>query len=158
MNVVTRSGSDTLHGSASIFLRDDALQGLPATFDRTQQAPPFDRQQYSATVGGPIVRGKAWWFAAAEYRDQDSVVQTGERDVASRTIRQGLAAAPLQDFLGLARVDVRASAKDTLGFRYLLQDESDTAASKLDRGLGSGHLAPGRATTATSRGSLRGRA
>jgi hypothetical protein len=137
VNVVTRSGSDTLHGSASLFLRDDALQGLPATFDRTKQAPPFDRQQYSATLGGPITRGKAWWFVAAEYRDQDSVVQTGERDVASRTIRQGLAAAPLKDFLGLARVDVRASGKDTLGLRYVLQDESDTAQSSLDRSLGS---------------------
>ena len=137
VNVVTRSGSDTLHGSASLFLRDDALQGLPATFDRTREAPPFDRQQYSGTFGGPIVRGKAWWFVAAEYRDQDSVVQTGVRDVASRSIRQGLAPAPLKDFLGLARVDVRASAKDTLGFRYLLQDESDTAQSKLDRALGS---------------------
>jgi hypothetical protein len=136
INVVTRSGSDTLHGSASLFLRDDALQGLPATFDRTREAPPFDRQQYSATLGGPITRGKAWWFVAAEYRDQDSVVQTGERDVASRTIRQGLAAAPLKDFLGLARVDVRASSKDTLGFRYVLQDESDTAQSSLDRSLG----------------------
>jgi hypothetical protein len=137
VNVVTRSGSDTLHGSASLFLRDDALQGLPATFDRTKQAPPFDRQQYSATLGGPITRGKAWWFVAAEYRDQDSVVQTGERDVASRSIRQGLAPAPLQDFLGLARVDVRATSKDTLGFRYVLQDESDTAQSALDRSLGS---------------------
>ncbi len=137
VNVVTRSGSDTLAGSLSVFVRDDALQGLPATFDRTQEAPPFDRQQYSATLGGPIARGKAWWFAAAEYRNQDSVVQTGTRDVAARTIRQSLAAAPLNDFLGMARIDVRATDKDTLGFRYLVQDEDDVAASTLDRSIGS---------------------
>ena len=138
VNVVTRSGSDTLLGSASFLLRDDALQGLPATYDRsTGEAPPFSRQQYSATLGGPIARGKAWWFAAAEYRDQDAVVQTGTRDVATRTIRQTLAAAPLDDFLGLARVDVRLSDQDTLGARYLVQDEEDTAASTLDRSIGS---------------------
>jgi hypothetical protein len=138
INVVTRSGSDTLQGSLSVFLRDDALQGLPATFDRSSgEAPPFDRQQYSATLGGPIVRGKAWWFAAAEYRNQDAVVQTGTRDVEARTIRQTLAEAPLSDFLGMARVDVRATDADTLGFRYLTQDESDTAASTLDRSIGS---------------------
>ena len=137
VNVVTRSGGDTLSGSLSVFVRDDALQGLPATFDRTQEAPPFDRQQYSATLGGPIARGKAWWFAAAEYRNQDSVVQTGTRDVAARTIRQSLAAAPLNDFLGMARIDVRATDKDTLGFRYLVQDEDDVAASTLDRSIGS---------------------
>ena len=109
VNVVTRGGTDTLSGSATFLLRDDALQGLPATYDRsTGEAPPFSRQQYSATLGGPIARGKAWWFAAAEYRNQDAVVQTGTRDVATRTIRQTLAAAPLDDFLGLARVDVRA--------------------------------------------------
>jgi carboxypeptidase family protein/TonB-dependent receptor-like protein len=138
VNVVTRSGSDQLAGSLSLFLRDDSLQGLPATFDRsTGQAPPFSRQQYSATLGGPIARGKAWWFAAAEYRNQDSVVQTGERDVAARTIRQTLSPAPLDDFLGMGRIDVRATDKDTLGFRYLVQDESDTAASTLDRSIGS---------------------
>ena len=86
VNVVTRGGSDTLSGSASFLLRDDALQGLPATYDRsTGEAPPFSRQQYSATLGGPIVRGKAWWFAAAEYSNQDAVVQAGERDLATRT-------------------------------------------------------------------------
>ena len=83
------------------------------------------------------MRGKAWWFAAAEYRNQDAVVQTGERDLATRTIRQTLAPAPLDDFLGLARVDVRVSDMDTLGVRYLMQDEQDTAASTLDRSIGS---------------------
>jgi hypothetical protein len=138
VNVVTRGGTDTLSGSATFLLRDDALQGLPATFDRsTGEAPPFSREQYSATLGGPIARGKAWWFAAAEYRNQDAVVQTGARDLATRTIRQTLAAAPLEDFLGLARVDVRLNDKDTLGMRYLVQDEQDTAASTLDRSIGS---------------------
>ena len=138
VNVVTRGGTDTLSGSATFLLRDDALQGLPATYDRsTGEAPPFSRQQYSATLGGPIARGKAWWFAAAEYRNQDAVVQTGTRDVTARTIRQTLAPAPLDDFLGLARVDVRVSDADTLGVRYLVQDEEDTAASTLDRSIGS---------------------
>ncbi len=138
VNVVTRGGTDMLSGSASFLLRDDALQGLPATYDRsTGAAPPFSREQYSATLGGPIVRGKAWWFAAAEYRNQDAVVQTGERELATRSIRQTLAPAPLEDFLGLARVDVRVSDKDTLGVRYLMQDEQDTASSTLDRSIGS---------------------
>jgi len=138
VNVVTRSGTDQFGGTLSFFLRDDSLQGLPATFDRSSgPAPSFDREQYSATLGGPIVKGKAWWFAAAEYRNQNAVVQTGERDVATRTIRRTLSPAPLDDFLGTARVDLRATDKDTLGLRYVIQDESDTAASTLDRAIGS---------------------
>ncbi len=138
VNVVTRGGTDALSGSATFLLRDDALQGLPATYDRSSgEAPPFSRRQYSAALGGPIVRGKAWWFAAAEYRDQAAVVQVGERDAVSRTIRRGLAEAPLDDLLATGRVDVQASAADTIGFRYLFQDQDDVAASTLDRAIGS---------------------
>jgi hypothetical protein len=138
VNVVTRSGSDKLSGSASVLLRDDSLQGLPATYDRSSgAAPPFSREQYSAALGGPIVRGKAWWFVGAEYRNQDAVVQVGDRDTTTRTIRQELAPAPLDDLLGLARVDVRASESDTLSLRYVAEDEKDVAASTLDRSIGS---------------------
>jgi hypothetical protein len=138
VNVVTRSGGDTLAGSATFLFRDDSLQGLPATYDRSSgEAPPFSRQQYSAAVGGPLVRGKAWWFAAAEYRDQAAVVQVGERDTATRTIRRGLAEAPLDDLLATGRVDVRASSADTLGIRYVFEDQQDVAASTLDRAIGS---------------------
>jgi hypothetical protein len=138
VNVVTRSGNDTFSGTATFLYRDDALQGLPATYDRSSgEAPPFSREQYSASLGGPILRGKAWWFAAAEYRNQDAVVQVGERDTAARTIRSALAPAPLDDFLGMARVDVHASASDTLGLRYVTEDQDDVAASTLDRSIGS---------------------
>jgi hypothetical protein len=138
VNVVTRSGSDTLHGSATFLLRDDALQGLPATYDGPPgEAPPFSRQQYSAAIGGPIRRGKAWWFGAAEYRNQDAVVQVGERDPETRTIRSGLAAAPLDDFLATARLDFEASHADHLSLRYVMQDQDDVGASTLDRAIGS---------------------
>src|SRR4029079_2020422 len=57
INVITRSGTDVWHGGASLFYRDDSLQALPATFDPTSgPAPSFDRQQYAATLGGPLVR------------------------------------------------------------------------------------------------------
>jgi hypothetical protein len=70
INVITKSGANELHGSFSFFERDRRLQGLPATFDRSNPEPPFDRQQYAATLGGPIKKGHAWWFGAFEYRNQ----------------------------------------------------------------------------------------
>jgi hypothetical protein len=55
INVVTKAGTNDPHGSFSFFERDRRLQGLPATYDRTSnQTPPFDRQQFSATLGGPL--------------------------------------------------------------------------------------------------------
>ncbi len=137
INVVTRSGSDQLSGNASAFFRDKRLQGLPATYDRSQEAPPFSRQQYSASLGGPLKRGVAHWFGALEYRDQDGAVLVGERDVATRSIAHRFAPAPLRDWLGLGRVDWSAASSDRVTLRYAFEHAEDTGASTLDRSIGS---------------------
>lgn len=138
VNVVTRSGSDVVRGSASLFLRDSRWQALPATFDRsTGEALPFDRQQVSGAMGGPLKAGEAFWFAAAEYRNQDGAVLVGTRDVPARTIRRSFAPAPLDDLLGSARLDWRPSGNDALVVRYAGEDADDTGASSLDRAIGS---------------------
>jgi hypothetical protein len=138
INVVTKSGTNDLHGSFSFFERDRRLQGLPATFDRSSNVkPPFDRQQYAATIGGPLVKNRAWWFGAFEYRNQDGAVLVGERDIVVRQIRHSVAPAPHDDLLGLARGDWKASENDNIGFRYAIERLDDIGATKLDRAIGS---------------------
>ena len=138
INVVTKAGTNDLHGSFSFFERDRRLQGLPATFDRSgNRKPPFDRQQYVGTLGGPIAKNRAWWFGAFEYRNQDGAVLVGERNVATRTIRQNFAPAPLDDLLGLARGDWKPSDYDSLSFRYAIERLDAIDATKLDRAIGS---------------------
>jgi hypothetical protein len=138
INVVTKSGSDRLHGSTSLFLRDRRWQGLPATYDRGfGENPPFDRQQFAAAAGGPLVAGQAFWFGAAEIRNQDGAVLVGTRDLATQTIPRTFAPAPLDDGLGSARVDWRPAGSDTIVLRYAGERADDTAASTLDRVIGS---------------------
>ena len=138
INVVTKSGTNTLQGSASLFLRDDGWQGLPATFDRSSgERPPFDRQQISAAGGGPLVEGEAFWFGAVELRNQDGAILVGERDVAARAIRRSFAAAPLDDLLGSARFDWRPADADGFMFRYAAERADDVSGSTLDRAIGS---------------------
>ncbi len=138
INVVTKSGTNELHGSAAAYFRGSLFQGLPATFDRTVgEKPPFDREQYSFTLGGPVRKDRAWFFGSVEYRNQDGAVLVGARDLASRSIRRTFADAPLNDLLSTERVDWQATARDHLFFRYSLQREDDTAASTLDRAIGS---------------------
>ena len=138
INVVTRSGTDRLRGSLSLFARDSSWQGLPATFDRSSgDSLPFDRQQVAGAAGGPIVAGRAFWFGAAEYRNQDGAVLVGERDVAARAIRRSFSAAPLDDVLGSGRVDWRPNDVDALVLRYAAERADDTGASSLDRAIGS---------------------
>ena len=87
INVITKTGTNEFHGSGSFYFRDSSLQGLPATFDRSlNQSPPFDRQQYAFTLGGPIKKDRAWFFGSFENRNQDGVVLVGTRNLATRTI------------------------------------------------------------------------
>jgi carboxypeptidase family protein len=138
INVVTKSGQNDLHGSAALYWRDRRLQGLPATFDRNSgQEPPFDREQFSATLGGPIKKDRAWWFGSFEYRNQDGALLVGERDVATRTIKRSFAPAPVNDALGSGRLDWRPSNNDNLSLRYSIQREDDVAAANLQRAIGS---------------------
>ena len=138
INIVTKGGTNEFHGSASAYFRDNKLQGLPATFDRTTaQEPPFDRQQYSFTLGGPIKKNKAFFFGSLEYRNQDGAVLVGVRDLGTRSIRRSFADAPLNDLLSTERLDWQATDNDRLTFRYSLQREDDVAASTLIRSIGS---------------------
>lgn len=138
INIVTKSGSNEFHGSGSFYIRDHALQGLPATFDRALgQTPPFDREQYAFAAGGPIKKDRAWFFSSVEYRNQDGAALVGVRDLATRTIKRTFAVAPLNDLLSTERVDWQPTTLDRLFFRYSLQREDDVAASTLDRAIGS---------------------
>ncbi|HEX6182293.1 MAG TPA: TonB-dependent receptor [Pyrinomonadaceae bacterium] len=137
-NVITKSGSNEFHGSASAYFRGSLFQGLPATFDRTSgEEPPFDREQYSFTLGGPVKRDHAWFFGAFEYRNQDGAVLVGARDTARRVITRSFADAPLNDLLTTERLDWQATDRDRFSFRHSAQREDDVAASTLIRSIGS---------------------
>jgi hypothetical protein len=138
INVVTRSGGDTPHGTAAVYLRDQSWQALPETIDPALAGdPPFDRQQLSFTFGGPLRRQRLFAFGAVEARNQDGGVQVGVRDPVSRTIGRTYAAAPLDDLLPMLRLDWRTTSNDGITLRYSYQHEGDIAASSLDRAIGS---------------------
>jgi hypothetical protein len=58
---VTKSGTNGFHGSAYEFLRNSDLD-TRGFFDPTIGAPPFRRNQYGATLGGPIKKDKVFFF------------------------------------------------------------------------------------------------
>jgi hypothetical protein len=134
INIVTKSGTNNYHGSLFLFERNRNLQALPATFDHTLPTPPFDRQQYGGSLGGPVLKNKMWWFASAEYRHQNSSIETGERqyapDPADDAILHTSAPAPLRDFLLSTRADYQLNANNTLMARYSFNRSTDTAAAE----------------------------
>jgi hypothetical protein len=62
-NIVTRSGTNEFHGSAFEFFRNSALDAR--NFFDTDK-PPFNRNQFGFSAGGPMVKDKAFFFFAYE--------------------------------------------------------------------------------------------
>ena len=62
-NIVTRSGSNSFHGAAWEFLRNDAMD---ASDFSTHSVQPLKQNQFGGTFGGPIVKDRSFFFAYYE--------------------------------------------------------------------------------------------
>jgi hypothetical protein len=62
INVVTRSGGNRFHGTAYEFLSDAALDGNNFFAPADQPAPLYRRNQFGATLGGPLVEDRTFFF------------------------------------------------------------------------------------------------
>ncbi|HET9305077.1 MAG TPA: carboxypeptidase regulatory-like domain-containing protein [Candidatus Sulfotelmatobacter sp.] len=65
LDVITRSGGSALHGSVFEFLRNNILNSK-GYFDSS--VPDFKQNEFGATLGGPLRRGKTFFFASYEGR------------------------------------------------------------------------------------------
>jgi hypothetical protein len=80
INVITKSGTNEFHGSAHYFGKYDALS---ADFQHTFPggatsgfSPDFRQHQFGATLGGPIVRDRAFFFFAYDQQEYNDTKQT----------------------------------------------------------------------------------
>ena len=84
-NVITRSGSNSIHGALWEFLRNDAFD---ATNHFAKTTEPLKQNQFGATVGGPIRRDKTFFFGFYEgFRNRQG--ETIPSTVPSLLQRQG---------------------------------------------------------------------
>src|SRR6202049_2488793 len=74
VNAITRSGTNQIHGSAYEFIRNSALDA-PNYFD-SGKIPPFKRNQFGGTIGGPIVKNHTFFFADFEGIRQSKGITT----------------------------------------------------------------------------------
>ena len=66
VNAITRSGTNTLHGSAYEFLRNSKFDAKNYFDDPTKPIPPFKRNQFGGTLGGRILKDRTFFFADFE--------------------------------------------------------------------------------------------
>src|SRR5206468_8313721 len=71
VNVAYRSGTNQIHGDTWEFFRDTALNAETFFKPVDGSKPPLRRNQYGFTIGGPIVRNKAFFFGDFEGFRQD---------------------------------------------------------------------------------------
>jgi carboxypeptidase family protein/TonB-dependent receptor-like protein len=66
VNVITRSGGNDYHGTASVFFRNNVFDSSNSLDTTKDEAPFLQRWDYSLAGGGPIVRDKVFFFGSAE--------------------------------------------------------------------------------------------
>jgi outer membrane receptor protein involved in Fe transport len=65
VEAITKSGSNEFHGNVYEFFRNRALNANDFFLERQgQQKPVLSRNQFGGTIGGPIVRDRAFFFAS----------------------------------------------------------------------------------------------
>ncbi|MGA9352444.1 MAG: TonB-dependent receptor [Terriglobales bacterium] len=73
VNIVTKSGTNGLHGQLFEYFRNDALDARNF-FNNTDQRAPFHNNQFGGAVGGPIVKDRTFFYF--DYEGQRETVGT----------------------------------------------------------------------------------
>ena len=118
INIVTRSGGNQFHGSGFYFFRDHKLAAYPGLQrDQSNPDPFFQRSQFGYHVGGPIRKGRAFFFTSYERNDQRGVLSVQPRTPEFASLG-GVFASPFLDNQFNARFDVRFSRNHNAFVRY----------------------------------------
>src|SRR6185369_2945847 len=140
---VTRGGSDQLHGSLYGFLRNQRLNANNAL---SQTKLPLTQAQYGASLGGPIMRQRTFFFVNFERKqlNQNGIVTISPANTAlinarlktigypGPQIATGIYPNPVRTNNGFARIDHRFSPNDEFTLRYSVY----TVDSQNSRGAG----------------------
>ncbi|HET7209864.1 MAG TPA: TonB-dependent receptor [Terriglobales bacterium] len=135
MNVVTKSGTNSFHGTgytyfrgrnltaSNFFYNNGLFQGTPlpgckdvsnGVLTGTDGCPraPFHRKEGGFTLGGPFVKDRVFWFVNFEDLQQAAPI-TITPPSGAVTVES-----PLKDLLYSAKLDIKLSAKNQLSARY----------------------------------------
>ncbi len=131
INVSTKSGSNALHGDGFFYYQSRGMVAKTQFQDRT---PDYNRYQWGASVGGPLIHDKLFGFASYEQNDQkrfNNVLfghpATEPPEVAARFtgFPQGDVEAPFHSKLGFAKLTWQLSVGETGEVTGNVRDESD---------------------------------
>jgi hypothetical protein len=126
LTVVTKTGSNELMGSAYEFYRDDALNGKTKFEDDAgAEKSAYRRDQYGASLGGPIVRDRAHFFATYEKTKRNTNYLVNTVGVYPEFDGKAVGT-PFTDELITGKATANVTASQFMQLRYGYQKNSDT--------------------------------
>lgn len=126
INVISRSGSNAVHGDAFIFAQDSAFNARDP-FESDSRKPSFRRFREGFALGGPLVRNRTFYYAAVE--------QEHNRGQNGSDINPSASAA-INTFLATGAFPRLATREIATGFFPIARAETE-AAGRLDHQLAS---------------------
>jgi len=141
INAVTRSGTNTFHGSGFYNTRNESFVGDRAGLDGKQDVvtTAFDVKQFGASVGGPIIKNKLFFFANYEGERR---TDPGTQFVADRGTGSGgnITRVKATDLDALSKFVGENFGFETGGYEdYSLITRSDKALLKFDWNINEKH-------------------
>jgi hypothetical protein len=90
MNVTMKSGTNQFHGGVFEFLRNDVLDANNFFSNKARRPKAkFRQNQYGGTVGGPIVKNRAFFFSSYEGTTQRTAAASSISNVPPQSFRAG---------------------------------------------------------------------
>nr|MCR5519868.1 carboxypeptidase regulatory-like domain-containing protein [Bacteroidales bacterium] len=74
INAVTKSGTNTLKASAYTYYYNNKMRGTKANGVELNRLDEDQRKVFGATIGGPIIKNKLFFFLNGEYSEEPSVL------------------------------------------------------------------------------------
>jgi hypothetical protein len=126
LNVITRSGSNTIAARGYGFFRDAKFDQPPFSgrYDANKQpifldtTPPFSQQRYGGFVGGPLVKNRVFFFGGLERLSLDSSEVLGISDYWRQFVKDTVIPTGETQTVGMVKVDADFSDKNRAYFRY----------------------------------------
>jgi len=121
VNVITKSGTNSFHGTAFVFARDQRLNARTHFEELTDAPKPdFDQQQFGGSLGGPIVKDRAHFFGAYERNRRNESTTVFTNGVLPDD--EGQVQKPFRNHLFTGKLDFRLNDANNMLVRYSLEN------------------------------------
>ena len=125
VNVVTKAGTNAYHGEAFGFFRDQGIASANLPHPSSLPSPYFQRNQEGVSLGGPVQKGKLFFFGDAERTLQH--LRAPVLEAAPFSSYSGFFPAPFTENQVLGRLDYRLNKTATVFGRVTYFNNSTDA-------------------------------